>query len=189
MQRVKVRNRSRIRHSNKVTSLSPLRIGNRECISAGCTWSFSVAWSSVESKEEWGKEAHDRHASPSVRTCFLLLLLFLLFLLLAFLFGVRRSVERFRGAGESGRGETNEEEEPDIRRGAQERTGKRERGTRGKRTDVQQRQAMQNLTVQGTGASDDGSREFVLVPPSRNFVPYSFFFSRRSVPVRSLARL
>lgn len=84
---------------------------------------------------------------------------------------------------------TNEEEEPDIRRGAQERTRKRERGTRGERTDVQQRRAMQNLTVQGTGASDDGSREFVLVPPSRNFVSYSFFFSRRSVPVRSLARL
>lgn len=39
-------------------------------------------------------------------------------------------VERFRGAGESGRGKTNEEEEPDIRRGAQERTGKKERGLR-----------------------------------------------------------
>jgi len=62
--------------------------------------------------------------------------------------------------------------------------------------DVQQRRTMQNLTVQGTGASDDGSREFVLVPPSRNFVSYSFLssfsvfffslflFSPRPVPVR-----
>jgi hypothetical protein len=67
---------------------------------------------------------------------------------------------------------------------------------------VQQRRTMQNLTVQGTGASDDGSREFVLVPPSRNFVSYSFLssfsvfffslflFSPRPVPVRppALAR-
>lgn len=28
---------------------------------------------------------------------------------------------------------------------------------------------MQNLTVQATGASDDGFQEFVLDPPSRNF--------------------
>lgn len=125
--RVEVTNRSRVRpqHSNKVTSLSPMRIGNRECISAGCTWSSSVAWSTVESKEEWGKEAHDRHASPSVRTCFFLLLLLVLL--------PRRP--KVRGAiswrGRERKNETNGDEEPDIRRGAQERTGKRDRGTRG----------------------------------------------------------
>ena len=111
-----------------------MRIENRKYISAECTWSFSVAWSSVESKEEWGKEAHDRHASPSVRTCFFFFFFFFLFfflplflLLFLLLFDVRRSMERFRDAGENGRDKTDEEEEPDIRRGAQNRTRKRER--------------------------------------------------------------
>lgn len=187
MQRVKVTNRSRVRtqHSNKVTSLSPTRIGNRECISAGCTWSFSVAWSSVESKEEWGKEAHDRHASPLVRTCF--------FLLLLLLFVLSPQRPKVRGAI-SWRGRERKRRDERRRRtwyktGSAGEDGKERKRDQGERTDVQQRRAMQNLTVQGTGASDDGSREFVLVPPSRNFVPYSFFFSRRSVPVRSLARL
>lgn len=43
-----------------------------------------------------------------------------------------------------------------------------------KEKDVQhaeERWKMQNLTVQATGASDDGFQEFVLDPPSRNFFP------------------
>lgn len=130
-----------------------------------------VAWSSPSrARKGRGKEAHDRHASPSVRTCF--------FLLLFFLNRTSESPWSDFGTRERERkSETNERRRTWCKMGGKKGDGKEERKTRQERgTDVQQRRAMQNLTVQGTGASDDGSREFVLVPPSRNFVPYSFFF-------------
>lgn len=40
------------------------------------------------------------------------------------------------------------------------------RGRKGHRIDTEERRKMQNLTVQGTGASGDGFQEFVLNPPS-----------------------
>lgn len=142
-------------------------------------------------KRGGGKEAHDRHASPSVRTCFLLPLL----LLQRASEGPRRTI-----SWESGRARRTKEEEPDRGGRREGEGGKEERGRkRGRLTCNTEAGETQNLTVQGTGASDDGSREFVLVPPSRNFVPYSFLFSlllllpsffsffRRSVAALALA--
>lgn len=142
-----------------------------------------------EEEESGGKEAHDRHASPSVRTCSFFLHL------LRLLFSVRRSTERFRGRGRERKSETNEEEEePDARRGVRgrERTSGEEESERKRKrrrpreTDVQQRRAMQNLTVQGTGASDDGSGNSCSFHP-RGILSLTPFF-RCTVPVRSLAR-
>lgn len=142
-----------------------------------------------EEEESGGKEAHDRHASPSVRTCSF------------FLHPTSSSLQRpkVHGAiswrGRERKSETNEEEEePDARRGVRgrERTSGEEESERKRKrrrpreTDVQQRRAMQNLTVQGTGASDDGSGNSCSFHP-RGILSLTPFF-RCTVPVRSLAR-
>lgn len=97
--------------------------------------------------------------------------------------------------GRERKSETNEEEEePDARRGVRgrERTSGEEESERKRKrrrpreTDVQQRRAMQNLTVQGTGASDDGSGNSCSFHP-RGILSLTPFF-RCTVPVRSLAR-
>lgn len=147
---------------------------------------FLVAWSTVErANKGGGKEAHDRHASPSVRTCFFLL--HLLFLL--------RTSEGpwsgFRDAGESGRARRTKEEEPDARRG--ERMIKREG-----REDKRERERERDWRATEAGDAEPNRAGYRCIgrwlsgiracSTLEEFCPLLLFFPlflfRRSVPVR-----
>lgn len=106
--------RSRPQRSNKVTFLSHMRIGNRECISAGCTWSFWPFWlrgAPSRARKGWGqRSARQARVSFSKNV--------LLPPPLLSPPNVRRSTERISWRGRERKSETNERRRTcDARRG------------------------------------------------------------------------
>lgn len=141
-----------------------------------------------ESVEEWGKEAHDRHASPSVRTCFFLHVV----LPSSRRPEVRRAIS-WRGRERKRQGER--------RRRTWYKTGSAgEDGKERKRAKGERERGGEDWRATEAGNAEPNRAGYRCIgrwlsgirarSTLEEFCPLLLFFSsRRSVPVRSLARL